>query len=57
MVAAAREGARRCAAVTLDFAKQQADYKDFYTQTKGWVDAVTAVREIGAWRPTTSALS
>lgn len=39
-----REKARAAiAADTLDFAKLQADYKDFYTQTKGWVDAVTAV--------------
>jgi hypothetical protein len=44
----ARERARQAiAADTLDFAKQQADYKDFYTQTKGWVDAVAAVKDWG----------
>jgi len=44
----AREKARQAvAADTLDFAKQQADYKDFYTQTKGWVDDVKAVSNWG----------
>jgi hypothetical protein len=44
----AREKARLAvAADTLDFAKQQADYKDFYTQTKGWVTAVSGVKDWG----------
>ncbi len=44
----ARETARAAvAASTLDFTAQQAAYKDFYTQTKGWVDAVTAVKDWG----------
>ncbi len=30
-----------------DFTKQLADYTDFYTQTKGWVDAVTAISDWG----------
>jgi hypothetical protein len=42
----AREKARAAvAANTLDFAKQQAAYKDFYAQTKGWVDEVEAVKK------------
>ena len=44
----AREKDRQAvAADTLDFAKQQADYKDFYTQTKGWVEDVKAVSDWG----------
>lgn len=35
------------AADTLDFVKQQAAYTDFNTQTKGWLDAVTAVKDWG----------
>ena len=44
----ARETARQAvSANTLGFAKQQAAYKDFYTQTKGWVDEVKAVTAWG----------
>jgi hypothetical protein len=46
----AREAARKqIADPTLDFAAQQAAYKTFYDQTKGWVDEVTTpVRDWGA---------
>jgi hypothetical protein len=44
----AREKARLAiAADKNDFTKVVADYKDFYTQTKGWVDDVTAVKDWG----------
>lgn len=44
----AREKARvAIAASTLDFPKQQAAYKDFATQTKGWLDAVDAFKDWG----------
>ena len=46
----AREAARqKIADPKLDFAAQQAAYKTFYEQTKGWVDEVTTpVRDWGA---------
>ena len=45
----AREKARAAVAgSTLDFNAQLAAYKDFYTQTKGWVDDVNAVKDWGA---------
>jgi hypothetical protein len=44
-----REKARAdAAASTLDFAAQKAAYQDFYNQTKGWVDAVTAATNVWA---------
>ena len=50
-----REKARAdAAASTLDFAKQKAAYQDFYNQTKGWVDAVTAATTVWA-SPSTAA--
>ena len=53
----ARESARQAiAANTLDFAKQQAAYTDFYNQTKGWVDEVTAVKDWGVGAQDVSAL-
>jgi hypothetical protein len=50
-----REKARAdVAASTLDFPKQKAAYQDFYNQTKGWVDAVTAATTVWA-SPSTAA--
>jgi hypothetical protein len=44
----AREAARQSLSThSQDFAAQQKDFKDFYTQTKGWVDEVTAVSDWG----------
>jgi hypothetical protein len=44
----AREEARQSlSSHDLDFVAQQKDFKDFYTQTKGWVDDVTAVSDWG----------
>ena len=44
----AREAARQSLSThSQDFAAQQKDFKDFYTQTKGWVDDVTAVSDWG----------
>ena len=55
----AREKARQALADdSIDFVKQLADYKEFYTQTKGWVDDVAAVSDWGtAQNEVTSFLS
>jgi hypothetical protein len=53
----AREKARQAIAADVsDFTKMKADYKDFYTQTRGWIDAVTPVKDWGVGAQSVSTL-